>query len=312
MMQTTSNFPSETGSSRAGFFDILRTSFGRLCASPWLVLGLWFLSLSTTFFALLPARVVLRDVLSLRPLAERIARGRYDVGFVEIIADNTSAWRAAMTVAIVVGVAFLVLHAMLSGAVLSRLRSKDSPRHAPTGTFLVRAAETAVPMVKLDLMFALLVRVPLVLLASIAAGFALGWKAVTGLPWDSVVARLLTVAVCVGFAWSVASVWLNLARLQKLDDERLSTWKSICAGFYALAQRPAWLFGMALAICSLTVHAAMWWFGRGITARLDAKMLVLAAFLVRQGISLLRTAFSLWMMAATCALHERNQAAQPQ
>ena len=103
MQQLIHNQASVPNVASQGGFAALQKGLSKVIETPLLILGLGTLSLFTALVSTLPVRAMLRDVLALRPLAERIARGEYDVGLIEIMNDNPAAM-AAVTSAITVGV----------------------------------------------------------------------------------------------------------------------------------------------------------------------------------------------------------------
>lgn len=287
-----------------GGFAALPRGIARVFDRPRLIIGLWLLSIGTALAATLPARAMLREVLSMRPLAERIARGEYDIGLIEIMNDNPSAMAAA-TSAVMTGVlVFFVLQSLIAGGVLSRLSSPSSSRFVPAGQFLQRAAETSGAMLKLELLFGLAVRTPLLLVGGAAAGFAIGWNKATELSWQSLTTRLTPVVIVFVLLWSLASIGLTMARLQKLDAAERSTWQSLLGGLRGLGQRQVLAGALLLTVIAVVGHGALLLLGRSLTLRLDAKLMILAALAVRQGVSLLRTVLSLFVLATTCELAE--------
>ena len=302
MQQLIHNQASVPNVASQGGFAALQKGLSKVIESPLLILGLGMLSLFTALVSTLPVRAMLREVLALRPLAERIAKGEYDVGLIEIMNDNPAAM-AAVTSAITVGVlCFFLLHALISGGILSRLSPSSSERYVPAGQFLVRCAESASPMLKLELLFGLAVRTPLLLLGGAAAGFAIGWSKAGELSWGSLMGRLAPVVMVFVLAWSLASIWLTLARMKRLDDNTRSAWQSLRAGLHVLGQRPVLIGALLLAVLGLIGHGGLLVLGRTLTIKLDAKMLVLWAFVIRQALSLLRTALSMLIIAATSEL----------
>lgn len=293
----------ESGSSaNAGTLSAFSSGFARVLSSPLLVVGMWLLSLGTALFATLPVRAMLRDVLSLRPIADKIARGEYDVGLIEVMSDNPAAMAAASSTLMTAALLYVLLQALVAGGVLSRLSPADAARHVPAGRLLVRSAETAGAMLKLELLFALAVRTPLLLVAAALCGTVLGWQKVGSLAWDTVSARLIPVGLAFVMLWSLASSWLHLARLRRLDDESLSAWRALVNGGKTLSLSPVLSGALLLALLSVGGHGGLLWIGRLVTAKLDAKLLLLVAFLVRQGLSLVRTTLSLWALSTTCSL----------
>lgn len=301
-MQANLSVHNPAASSGQGVLPSFSSGLNRLVSSPWLTVGLWLLSLGTALFATLPVRAMLRDVLALRPIGERIARGEYDVGFIEVMSDNPAAMAAVSSALMTAGLVYLLLQAVIAGGVLSRLSPDESPRHIGPGRLLLRAAETAGPMLKLELLFALLVRTPLLLVGGAVAGFAIGWQKAGSLAWVSLAGRLLPVVLVFMLLWSLASTWLNFARLRRLDDEATSVWQALRGGLRSLSVPSVLLGALLLSLLSVGGHGGLFVLGRMLTFKLDAQLLVLAAFAVRQGFSLLRTALSVWVLATTCAL----------
>ncbi|MBL9042181.1 MAG: hypothetical protein JNM83_11295 [Myxococcales bacterium] len=296
--------PTNPSDSEPGGFASLHKGLNRVIESPRLLLGLWLLSLFTGLLATLPARAMLRDVLALRPLAERIAKGEYDVGLLELMNDNPAAMAAVTSAVMVAVLGFFALHAVIAGGVLSRLSPTSSARYVPAGGLLGRAVESSGAMIKLELLFGFAVRTPLLLFGAAVAGFAIGWSKVGELSWQSLTSRLAPVIVLFLLLWSVASIWLNLARLQRLDDDKLSTWQAFLLGVRQLGQRQVLFGALLVAVLGVIGHGGLFFLGRMLTVGLDAKLLILAAFAVRQGLSILRNALSLLVMATTCELAE--------
>lgn len=301
-MQANVSLHQGASSVNGGTLSALSSGLARVLGSPLLIIGMWLLSLGTALFATLPVRALLRDVLSLRPIAERIAKGEYDPGLIEIMSDNPSAMAAVSSALMTSALVYVLLQALIAGGVLSRLSPSDAARHVPAGRLLVRSAETAGAMLKIELLFALAVRTPLLLTFAATCGTALGWQKAGSLAWDTVVARLIPVVLVFVLLWSLASTWLNLTRLRRLDDEELSAWQSLRAGLRTLLSSPVLIGALVLALLSVGGHGGLFFLGRIVTAKLDAKLMVLLAFAVRQGLSLLRTTLSLWGLSTTCSL----------
>lgn len=303
-MQANINHQAVPGVASSSGFAALQKGLSKVIDSPLLLVGLALMSLFTSLVSMLPARAMLREVLALRPLGERIARGEFDVGLIEIMNDNPAAMAAA-TSAVTAGVlCFFLLHALIAGGIVSRLSPSSSERYVPAGQFLVRCAESASAMLKLELLFGLAVRTPLALLGGAAAGFAIGWSKAGELAWSSIIVRLAPVVIVFALCWSVASIWLNLARMKRLDEESRSAWQSLRASLNLLGQRPVLASVLMLAVLGVIGHGGLLLLGRSFTVKLDAKMLVLWAFVIRQALSLLRTALSMLIIAATGELAE--------
>ena len=226
------------------------------------------------------------------------------VGLLELINDNPAAVAAVTSAVMVAVLGFFALHAVIAGGVLSRLSPTSSARYVPAGGLLGRAVESSGAMIKHELLFGFAVRTPLLLLGAAVAGFAIGWSKVGELSWQSLTSRLAPVVVLFLLLWSVASIWLNLARLQRLDDDKLSTWQAFLLGVRQLGQRQVLFGALLVAVLGVIGHGGLFFLGRMLTVGLDAKLLILAAFAVRQGLSILRNALSLLVMATTCELAE--------
>lgn len=91
--------------------------------------------------------------------------------------------------------------------------------------------------------------------------------------------------------------------MKRLDDDTRSAWQSLRAGLHVLGQRPVLIGALLLAVLGASIgHGGLLVLGRTLTVKLDAKMLVLWAFVIRQALSLLRTALSMLIIAATSEL----------
>ncbi|MFO0622552.1 MAG: hypothetical protein U0745_14270 [Polyangia bacterium] len=292
--------------SSQGVLSALQRGLSKVQSTPLLVIGLTLTSLFASLCATLPARAVLRDALGNRPLAEKLARGEYDVGFIEVLSDNPAGVAAVSSVLLIALLCFFLLQSLIAGGIVSRLSPSTASRAVPPGQFLVRCAESAVSMLKLELLFGLAVRTPLLLLVAAAAGMSVGWSKAAELAWPTIVLRVAPVFLTFATLWSVGSIWQTLARMKRLDDETLSAWQSLRAGFSLLVHRRVILGALLLAVLSVIAHLGLLITGRSLVTTLDAKQLVLWAFLLRQGFSLLKTAVSMLLIAATCELADES------
>lgn len=292
--------------SSQGVFSALQKGLGRVQSAPLLIIGLTLASLFVSLMASLPARAVLRDALALRPMAEKIVRGEYDVGFIELLSDNPAGVTAVSSVLVLAILGFVLLQSLTAGGVLSRLSPTHAARFVPPGQFLVRCAESAMSMLKLELLFGLAVRTPLLLLVAAAAGISVGWSRAAELSFSTIVLRVAPVFLTFFVLWSIASIWQTLARMKRLDDAELSAWQSLRAGLRLLAHRQVLLGVLLLAVLSVTAQGGLLIAGRMLVIKLDAKQLVLWAFVLRQGISLLKTTISTLIIATTSELADES------
>ena len=70
-------------------------------------------------------------------------------------------------------------------------------------------------MLKLELLFGLAVRTPLLLLVAAAAGMSVGWSKAAELAWPTIVLRVAPVFLTFATLWSVGSIWQTLARMKR-------------------------------------------------------------------------------------------------
>ncbi len=289
-----------------GVFAALQKGLGRVLGAPLLIIGLTLASLFAALCGTLPARAVLRDTLAQRPIAETIVRGEYDVGFIELLSDNPAAVTAVSSALVIAILCFFLFQSLIAGGVVSRLSPESSSRFVPPGQFLIRSAESAISMLKLELLFGLAVRTPLLLLLGAVAGFSVGWSRAAELAWSTIVLRVAPVFLIFFVLWSVASIWQTLSRMKRLDDATLSAWQSLRAGLRLLGHRQIILGVILLAALSVMAQGGLLIAGRALVTKLDAKQLVLWAFVLRQGVSLLKTAISTLIIAATCELADES------
>lgn len=302
------------GASEGVASSVFSSGLRQLAQAPWLIVGLWLLSVGASLFATQPLRAMLRETLAFRPIAERLATGQYDVGFFELLSDNRAAMGAIAAAMVGAAALYLLLQAAISGGILSRLSPPNWPGHVQARQFAKTSAETAGRMLKMDLLFLLVVRLPMALLFSTTLGFAVGWKKISALSWPTLAGRLALVGLCFLVCWCLSNVWLTFSRLHTMGQPNRSSWRAFCAGFSTLTRSGRRIFGnaVAIALVSLVVHAVLVYVGRLVTFRLDARLLVLTAFVTRQVVSFLRTGLSLWLLAAACSLFQKAELGQGQ
>ncbi len=294
-----------------GVLAVLGHGARRVMGQPRLLLFVWGLSMLTAMVASLPAMVVLGMLLGKRPAAAAIARGQADYLFGELFGDHPVS--AAITVGSVLAAAalFFLLQLVLSGGLLSALRRPGDPQRVgpALSPIIARGLSTAAAMVRVELWFVLLVRVPLTLAGGALLAVALRGKFIDNHTVAEILWRLGPLAGLLLWLWCIATIVQHATRLARLGQTagESSDWRALVAGVKNTLGRPALLrvtltlgFTAAAGMVGLVVA------GRVLAARLDYALWVTVALVIRQSFALLRSALTLGIMAGTVELCTRR------
>lgn len=288
----------------AGALDALGVGWARVRERTRLWLFIWLTSLLAAMIATVPALIWLNANLDRRPAALRLARGEADALFIELLGDATGVPMTLVVLALCGALLHWLLHVLLSGGVISTLRRTPSTPHS-ISQILGRAGETAGSMLRLELAYLGLVRVPLVVLGVLGTLLASRGLTLQSLDIPTLMRKfgpLLGLALLV---WSMASVCLNVARTVRLAQVP-GQMGALRAVGTALGRGLLTFSGLratvALALTSLLGTFALLVLGRVAAAQLDYMMLVAAAFAVRQIVALVRTLLSLLVTAGATAI----------
>lgn len=279
-----------------------KIALSRVLARPQLVIGLWLLSLIGAALALLPTGLTLFSQLALRPAAQLLARGQGDVLASELLYSSTGVTAfAPMFVGslLVSSLLFWLLSSVLSGGLVAALLRPGHPAHAPPGRVLSRAIETAVPMLRLELLGLLVLRLPLLVVVAVAA-FLLGHRPeVVELTAQAFALRFLPLVVLSAWLWSATSIVLHYARILQLSGSAVSTFAALRGGLRLATQGKKTLRAtLALGLVSMAGYALLLTLGLLTASALDVTLFVGLAFIVRQLFALLRSLLALWLIAA--------------
>lgn len=288
----------------AGALDALGVGWARVRERTRLWLFIWMTSLLAAMIATVPALIWLNANLDRRPAALRLARGEADALFIELLGDATGVPMALLALALFGVLLHWLLHVLLSGGVISALRRTPSTPHS-ISQILGRAGETAGAMLRLELAYLGLVRVPLVVLMLLVALLASRGLTLQALDLPTLARKFGPLLALALLAWSMASVGLNVARTVRLAQVpgQMGTLRAVGTALSRGLLSFSGLRAMvALALTSLLGTGALLVLGRVAAAQLDYMMLVAAAFAVRQIVALVRTMLALLVMAGATAI----------
>ena len=292
-----------------GSLAVLGGGARRVLSQPRLLLFVWGLSMLTAMVASLPAMVTLGMLLGRRPAAALIARGKADFLFGELLTDHP------VSVAIVIGsvlaaaALFFVTQLVLSGGLLSALRRPGDPQRVgpPLSQIVARGLATAGAMVRVELVFALLVRAPLVVVCGSVLVFAGRSKFIDHHTVPQILGRLIPLAGLTLWLWCAATIVLYATRLARLSQTagEHSALRALAAGLRLTVGRLATArVTLALGLFAAVGMVGLVVAGRVLAARLDYALWVTTALVVRQGFALLRSGLILGVMAGTVELCE--------
>ena len=290
--------------------SLWRIALTRALARPQLLVGLWLLSLFGALLSALPAGLSLYATLVDRPAAERLARGQADLLFAELFSTDgvASAFGPMLFAGIAVGLLlFWLLEIALSGGVVAAMLRPGHPAHAAPGRVLLRAAETAPAMLRIELLGVLILRLPLVILLA-AVGFLLGHRPeIVETTASALLLRFAPLLVGFGWLWAAASVVLHYARLAQLaGGSEVSAVSALRSALQiALHSGRGLRQTLALGLLSLVGYCLLCYFGRRTASSLDVGLFVGLAFFIRQIFALWRVVLALWVTAgATEVWHD--------
>lgn len=288
-----------------GGLQALWTGARRVLGRPRLLLAMWLMSLTFGLLASFPVKNGLSGLLDMRPAATLIARGQADVLLIELLSDNRSLISMAVAAALATTLLYFLMQLGLSGGLLATLRHPRHPQRVTGSQILATAAQTAGAMFKLELVFALVARLPLLLVTGGALMLLNREKTLNLLSLEQIVLRNLPVIGLFAVLWAMLSVTLNHARLTRISALHQSTalrltWASLKFAF----SRSALGSVAVLGLLSVGLWLLLVVVGRVIAARLDYRLAVAAAFGVRQLFALLRVWLGLSLVAAAAELHD--------
>ena len=291
---------------------VLTQGARRVASQPRLLVLVWGLAMAAAMAASAPAMMMLGMLLGKRPVALQLARGHQDVLLGEVMEDHPVAVAIIVGTVLIAALLFFLLHLTLAGGLLSALRRPGHPqRVGPSLSQIVaRGLLTAGAMVRLELLFLLVGRLPLLLLGGGAVALAVHSKFADNHPLPQILWLFGSLAGLTLWLWCAGTVVLYASRLQRLAQTagESSAWRALGAGLHRT-------LGSAAAI-RVTLTLALLWglgmlalvvFGRVLAARLDYALLVVAALLIRQGFALLRSALTLGIMAGTVELCDPSE-----
>ncbi len=291
---------------------VLAQGARRVASQPRLLVLVWGLAMAAAMAASAPAMMMLGMLLGKRPVALQLARGHQDVLLGEVMEDHPVAVAIIVGTVLIAALLFFLLHLTLAGGLLSALRRPGHPqRVGPSLSQIVaRGLLTTGAMVRLELVFLLVGRLPLLLLVSGAVALAVHSKFADNHPLPQILWLFGSLAGLTLWLWCAGTVVLYASRLQRLAQTagESSAWRALSAGLQrtlgsAAAIRVTLTLGLLFALGMLALVV----FGRVLAARLDYALLVVAALLVRQGFALLRSALTLGIMAGTVELCDPSE-----
>jgi hypothetical protein len=279
----------------------------RVLQQPRLLLFFWGLSLATSLLASVPALATLSNLLGKRPAAAQIARGGADYLLGELAGDNQASIGVILGSALVAAVTFFIAQLVLSGGLLSALRRPGDPlRVGPAvGAIVARGLATAWSMVRLELLFFLLIRLPVVALCGGALALAVRGKFIDTHNLSEILMRLLPLVGLTLWLWCAGTIVLYAARLHRLAQIAGggSALRALAGGLrQTLGRGGAVGSPLTLALIDGVGMVGLVVLGRVLAAHFDYALLVIAALLVRQGFALLRCLLTLSVMAGTVEL----------
>ena len=290
-----------------GFLAVLGHGARRVFSQPWLLLFVWGLAFLTAMAASSPAMVMLGMLLGKRPAAVQLARGEADVLFGELLEDHPVAIAIIVASVFIAAALFFFTHLVLSGGLLSALRRPGHPQRVGTALnqIVARGLATTGAMLRLEFLFLLFVRGPIVLVFGGLAALGMRSKYPDTHSLPDILRWVAPVAGLALWAWCGGTVVLYAARLHRLAQTagEHSAWRALMAGLrLTFGSLAAARVSLSLALASAAGMAGLVIVGRVLAARLDYALLVIAALLVRQGFALLRSMLTLWIMASTVEL----------
>jgi len=292
--------------------SVLAQGARRVAGQPRLLVFVWGLAMAAAMAASAPAMMMLGMILGKRPVALQLARGHQDVLFGEVMDDHPVAVAIVVGTVLIAALLFFLLHLTLAGGLLSALRRPGHPqRVGPSLSQIVaRGLLTTGAMVRLELLFLLVGRLPLLLLVGGVVALGVHSKFADTHTLPQILGLLGPVAGLALWLWCAGTVTLYAARLQRLAQtagER-SAWRALGAGLErTLGSAAAIRVTLTLALIWALGMVALVVFGRVLAARLDYALLVVAALFVRQGFALLRSALNLGVMAGTVELCDPSE-----
>lgn len=279
-----------------------KIALSRVLARPQLVVGLWLLSLTSAALALVPTGLTLFSTLALRPAAQLIARGQGDALRSELFSSQAgvAAFGPMFFGSLIVSsLLFWLLSSALSGGLVAALLRPGHPAHAPPGRILLRAVETAMPMLRLELLGLFALRLPLLVVIA-AAGFLLGRRPeIVELTAQGLALRFLPLVVLLLWLWSATSIVLHYARIVLLTGGSVTIIAALRGGLrLARHSKKTLRATLGLGLVSLCGYALLLSLGYLTASALDVSLFVGLAFIVRQVFALCRTLLALWLIAA--------------
>jgi hypothetical protein len=295
-----------------GVLAVLAQGARRVAGQPRLLILVWGLAMAAAMAASAPAMMMLGMILGKRPVALQLARGHADVLFGEVMEDHPVAVAIVVGTVLIAALLFFLIHLTLAGGLLSALRRPGHPqRVGPSiSQIIARGLLTTSAMVRLELLFLLLGRLPLLLLFGGVVALGVHSKFADTHSLAQILGLFGPLAGLALWLWCTATVVLYAARLQRLGQTagESSAWRALGAGLArtlggAAAGRVTLTLSLVWALGMVTLVV----FGRVLAARLDYALLVVAALCVRQGFALLRSALTLGIMASTIELCEPSE-----
>lgn len=288
-----------------GGLQALWTGARRVLGRPRLLISMWLMSLTFGLLASFPVKNGLSSLLDMRPAATLIARGQADVLLIELLSDNRSMISMAVAAALATTLLYFLMQLGLSGGLLATLRDPRHPQRVTGSQILATAAQTAGAMFKLELVFALMARLPLLLVTGGGLMLLNREKTLNFLSLEQIVLRNLPVIALFAVLWAMLSVTLNHARLTRISALHKSTaLRSVWASLKFTFSRSAVGSVAVLGLLSVGLWMLLVVVGRVVAARLDYRLAVAAAFGVRQLFALLRVWLGLSLIAAAAELHD--------
>ena len=291
---------------------VLAQGARRVASQPRLLVLVWGLAMAAAMAASSPVMMMLGMLLGKRPVALQLARGHQDVLLGEVMEDHPVAVAIIVGTVLIAALLFFLLHLLLAGGLLSALRRPGHPQRVgpSVSQIIARGLLTAGAMVRLELMFLLVGRLPLVLLVGGVGALVVRSKFADTHTLPQILWLLGPVAALTLWLWCAGTVTLYASRLQRLAQTagESSAWRALGAGVHrTLGSAAAIRVTLTLALVWAGGMVALVVFGRVLAARLDYALLVVAALLVRQGFALLRSALTLGVMAGAVELCDPSE-----
>lgn len=293
---------------------LLWRAFRRAWRQPTLWLSLWLLNLAVTLVCALPLLLSLSSLLLDRPLADALARGRSDVLFFDLLLHGQGVWSGVGFGIVAAALLHWAIHVSLAGGLLPAMLAPGQRLRVPADSVLRQAVGWLGPMWRLEGVALLGLRLPLLVMAVVAAVLVgRGQRPFTG-SMQLLIASYAPIGVLGLWAWSSLSLAIHLARLRLLTRATegaayaalKSTLRAIVADSTLLRAIAALGLVFVLLYVALIVVARL---GAG---ALDYRLYVGLALLLRQTAAVGRSLLALTQLATAGELWRRQTQSEAQ